>query len=76
MEIFHRIQVSRTRLVNQLARLTSLNLRAALTHSVGATDMFEMDENVLNTALLILEAREPQKAALFDDDETPGVKFF
>eukprot|EP01046_Picozoa_sp_COSAG06_P058514 COSAG06_NODE_11780_length_1466_cov_1.378932_1_plen_54_part_10 len=54
MEIFHRIQVSRTRLVNQLARLTSLNLRAALTHSVGATDMFEMDENVLNTALLIL----------------------
>jgi hypothetical protein len=38
--------------------------------------MFEMDENVLNTALLILEAREPQKAALFDDDETPGVKFF
>lgn len=39
-------------------------------------EMYEMDEGLLNDALLILEEREPQKAALYDDDETPGVKFF
>ena len=40
------------------------------------TEIYEMDEGLLTDALEILEEREPQKAARFDDDEVCTFCYF